>query len=134
MKHIKKAWLLILVLLISCQSNEHQRRVAPEKSKSECCQEEFVGSDTSGVFSGIVVRLSELKKSSIQRYLSLSDSAGDTIVFGIFLDNTDTPTENVDEAKLKVGKCVTVHYMTDIAEENGIELSRFYYATRLDYP
>lgn len=134
MRHLTKTWLLTLAFIVSCQSNESQSRVVPEKLESDCRQEAFVGSDTSGVFSGIVARLSELKKSSIQRYLSLSDSSGDTIVFGIFLDNTDTPTENVDEAKLEVGKCVIVHYATDIVEENSIELSRFYYATRLDYP
>jgi hypothetical protein len=109
-------------------------RTVPKNTRPTCARDAFSAADSSGVFSGLIAGISELKKSSIQRYLSLTDVAGDTIVFRVLLENTDAPTANIDKSKIVEGKCVTVHYVREIVEEDGIELNRFYYATRLDYP
>ena len=129
-----RTWTLAFVLLFCCQANENQKSSGAQAVKPDSLGKSFIGSEIAGVFSGTVAKLSELKNSSVQRYLSLCDGSGDTIVFRIFLANTDSPTANVIESKLGFGMCVKVHYVTEIVEEDGVEFNRFYYATRLDYP
>jgi hypothetical protein len=113
--------------------NEKKGQVVHKNEKTSCLSDVFVGKYTIGIFQGTVAKLSVQKKTSIQRYLTLLDSAGDSIVFRIFLSNTESPTVNFDESRLIAGRCVTVQYQTDIVKEEGIEVSRFYYALRLDY-
>lgn len=133
MNQLKALWILVLSLSFFCQAEQKNPDENIAKRNSECPIEEFLASDTGGTFRGAVVRISEQKKDAAHRYLSLVDQVGDTIAFRVFLENTDTPTENVKEAKLKSDMCVEVHYVTDIIEEEGFELNRFYYATRLEY-
>ena len=127
---------LLMFLLIgnSCQSQNKDTRIKEKSNQSLCEPEQFVGSDTSGVFKGTVLIYHEFDPNRSYRYLWLLDSLGDTISFRIILPASTKVTKNVLEEKLKPDVCVTVSYVTDIVSEEGIELNRFYYATRLDYP
>lgn len=99
-------------------------------SHAKCASQEFIANDSGGVFTGRILGLTGNSLNSLHRYLMLADRSGDTLDFKVRPDLI----ENFDEDKLQVGGCVTVSYKTEIIEEDGIELNRFYNATHFDYP
>lgn len=121
--------LLLISLFTGCDTDD--KKVAPKSQVfAKCSDDQFVRADSAGVITGKIAKWSEKHVAMSSRGLWLIDKNGDTALFRVEPDETD----NVDEAKLVVGKCVKVTYKTEVVEEDGVELNRFFHATRLDYP
>lgn len=113
----------LLVTAFACQPK------GGDGAQSDCDQTKLSALD-SGVLTGIIADWE--KPSAIVKYggLWVVDSERDTIIFRV----EPNKTANFAESKLRKGRCVTVTYSREIVEEDGVELNRFYYADRLEYP
>ncbi len=134
MKNIIVYLLLVITIGASCQGQDKSYKKEKQPESRICEVDKFVGSDTSGVFTGTIIVFHEYNPNRPVRDLWTLDNEGDTISFHILLKETGSETNNVVEEKLLPGKCITVTYETEIVEEDGLEYSKFYNATRLDYP
>lgn len=123
--------ILLLIAVICCQTRK-ELEINTGRGDTLCPKEIFDNSDSGGVFTGKIVKYSE-DSFVDDAFLSLQDNNGDTIIFRVFLESYPK-TRNVIKKKLYIGNCGTVIYKTDIVEIEGIEVNRFFYATRLDYP
>jgi hypothetical protein len=119
--------IMVLLFGLACQSNGKTSRSAPQ---SPCPIEKFNKTDSTVNFTGTVAFWD--KPSAMVSYggLYLTDKNNDTIIFRVEPGEVD----GFFEDSLKPGKCVTVNYATEIVEEDGIELNRFYHAKKLAYP
>jgi len=124
--------IMFFSLIIRCTADTQKDNNA-NNAQLKCKIDNFISANTGGAFCGKTISLGAKKAWRAHRYLLLEDVDGDTVSFYIHLDNTDKPTKNVIEEKLETGSCVRVYYETDIVEEDGIELNRFYYADSLEY-
>jgi hypothetical protein len=123
------SWLLLISLVASCDAGN--KKVVPQpKVSAKCSDDQFVRSDSAGVITGKLAKWSEKHIAMSSRGLWLIDADGDTALFRVEPDETD----NLNETKLVIGHCVKVTYKTEVVEEDGIELNRFFHVTRLDYP
>jgi hypothetical protein len=133
---VTNAWNSILLIIISLfstaafchKSSGHAAKNGIEKET--CPQTEFNKNDSAGELTGTAIKLTEMKKYKTSRSLFVNDKSNDTIIFRIEPDEV----EGFFEDSLRSGKCVTVKYVTEIVDEDGVELNRFFHAKKIVFP
>ena len=118
---------LFLLLFVGCQT---QNKAFTGKRKNDCHIQNFQPTDSSGVFTGKIVRWENANAMVPYGGLWLTGNANDTVIMRV----DPQQTANFIEGNLHVGNCIVVSYYTEVIKEGEIEINRFFYATRLVYP
>ncbi len=113
------------VLSILCQK-EDKNNNSPKQCNSTGI---FNRLDSDGSFTGIIASFSDTSHSSSSGGIEIISGKGDTITF-LF---TYSDTIDIDIGKLKIGECIEIKYYVDIIRENGDEINRIFYITKIDY-
>lgn len=118
---------ILLVFSCSCQKNSKEQL---GQLQSGCIRTKLSVNDSTGVLIGNISMWD--KPNALVTYggLWVVDKDNETIIFRV----EPNQTKNFKCDNLEIGQCIKVTYSREIVEEDGIELNRFYYATRLDYP
>ncbi|HLV32349.1 MAG TPA: hypothetical protein VKY57_12335 [Chitinispirillaceae bacterium] len=85
--------------------------------------------DTNQSFTGKINSFSGENSIHVHQYLSVINELNDTMNFSV----NPSKTENYDLNKLKPGNTIKIFYLIYITEINKIEVSRIYFAKKLEY-
>lgn len=85
--------------------------------------------DTNQSFTGKINSFSGENSIHVHQYLSVINESNDTMNFSV----NPSKTENYDLNKLKPGNTIKIFYLIYITEINKIEVSRIYFAKKLEY-
>lgn len=123
-------FIIFSVFAVNCSEKKENNNNSLKKTTSETCiAKDFDQKQTEGKVTSEIVRWEEAGEDAFGG-LWISIGKNDSLLFRVIPEET----QNVVKSNLEKGNCVSIEYYTEIIEEEGIEINRFFYAAHLDYP